>query len=99
MECLYDVPDNKRSPHRAVVTWLCRPAFLPLALDNSHGMEEEGVAGLDNNHEVVGEVRRTTVITLRSSGLELKVVLCSAPSVPQPVFTITEKAPNMLNGR
>ena len=23
----------------------------------------------------------------------LKVVLCSAPSVPQPVFTITEKAP------
>ena len=71
VECLYDVPDNKRSPHRAVVTWLCRPAFLPLALDNSHGMEEEGVAGLDNNHEVVGEVRRTTVITLRSLGLEL----------------------------
>ena len=57
VECLYDVPDNKRSPHRAVVTWLCRPAFLPLALDNSHGMEEEGVAELDNNHEVVGEVR------------------------------------------
>ena len=75
VECLYDVPDNKRSPHRAVVTWLCRPAFLPLALDNSHGMEEEGVAGLDNNHEVVGEVRRTTVITLRSLGLELKDLL------------------------
>ena len=25
--------------------------------------------------------------------VDIKILLCSAPSVPQPVFTITEKAP------
>ena len=30
---------------------------------------------------------------VEGSGFLLRVVLCSAPSVPQSVFTITEKAP------
>ena len=57
IECLYDVPEKKKEPHRAIVTWLCRPAFMPRGLDFSHGMEEDGVPPLDNNHEVFGEVR------------------------------------------
>ena len=57
VESLYENPDNKADPHRAVISWLCRPCFLPAQLDNSHGMEEDGVPPLDNKYEVVGEVR------------------------------------------
>ena len=57
VECLYDVPEKKKEPHRAIVTWLCRPAFMPRGLDDKHGMEEDGVPPLDNSHEVLGEVR------------------------------------------
>ena len=32
--------------------------------------------------------------TIKVSSAGSALVLCSAPSVPQPVFTITEKAPN-----
>ena len=57
VESLYDDPANKTDPHRAVISWLCRPCFLPRQLDQSHGMEEDGVPPLDNLHEVVGETR------------------------------------------
>ena len=57
VESLYDNPANKTDPHRAIISWLCRPCFLPRQLDNSHGMEEDGVPPLDNMHEVVGESR------------------------------------------
>ena len=57
VESLYDNPANKTDPHRAIISWLCRPCFLPTQLDNSHGMEEDGVPPLDNLHEVVGEAR------------------------------------------
>ena len=57
VESLYDNPANKTDPHRAIISWLCRPCFLPRQLDDSHGMEEDGVPPLDNLHEVVGEAR------------------------------------------
>ena len=58
LDRLYQNYENKKDPYRAVVTWLCRPAFLPRALDGSHGQEEEGVPSLDSQHEVVQEVRQ-----------------------------------------
>ena len=57
VESLYENPANKTDPHRAIISWLCRPCFLPRQLDDSHGMEEDGVPPLDNLHEVVGEAR------------------------------------------
>ena len=55
---LYHDYDNKTDPHRAVVTWFCRPSFLPPALRAAgHGLEEQGAPPLDPEHEVVGEAR------------------------------------------
>ena len=38
---LYHDFENKSEPFRAVVTWLCRPDFLPQSLEH-HGWEEQG---------------------------------------------------------
>ena len=57
VESLFENPANKSDPYRAIISWLCRPSFLPKQLDNSHGMEEDGVPPLDNKYEVVGEAR------------------------------------------
>ena len=57
---LYEDTANKESPHRALVSWLWRPATLPRPLGNSHGMENQGVPKLDNNHELVGQVSFVT---------------------------------------
>jgi len=53
---LYHDFENKSEPFRAVVTWLCRPDFLPQSLEH-HGWEEQGAFPFDNKHEVVGEAR------------------------------------------
>ena len=45
------------------------------------------------NRGSVGSTRRHHHHWCRSVGPLPNIVLCSAPSVPQPVFTITEKAP------
>ena len=57
LDRLYEDFDNKADPFRAVVTWLCRPDFLPHNMKGIHGMEEEGVSPFNNKHEVVGEAR------------------------------------------
>lgn len=57
LDRLYEDFDNKADPFRAVVTWLCRPDFLPNNMKGIHGMEEEGVSPFNNKHEVVGEAR------------------------------------------
>ena len=57
LDRLYEDFDKKNDPYRAVVTWLCRPDFLPHSMDCSHGMEEEGALPFNNKHEVVGEAR------------------------------------------
>jgi len=54
---LYHDFENKSEPYRAVVTWLCRPDFLPRALEH-HGWEEQGASPFNNKHEVVGEARQ-----------------------------------------
>ena len=53
---LYHDFENKSEPYRAVVTWLCRPDFLPHTLDR-HGWEEQGASPFNIKHEVVGEAR------------------------------------------
>eukprot|EP00092_Neocalanus_flemingeri_P001551 GFUD01001653.1.p1 GENE.GFUD01001653.1~~GFUD01001653.1.p1 ORF type:complete len:880 (+),score=263.06 GFUD01001653.1:116-2755(+) len=57
LDRLYEDFDNKSDPYRAVVTWLCRPKYLPRNMHGSHGMEEEGALPFNNEHEVVGEAR------------------------------------------
>ena len=84
VEALYYVPENKKSPHRAVVTWFCRPAFLPQTLDNSHGMEEDGVAPLDNNNEVIAEAREFgTEIDAESIYLKCSVIQGEVTKIPE----------------
>jgi len=83
VECLYYVPENKKEPHRCVVTWLCRPAFLPRGLDNSHGMEEDGVPPFDNHHEVIGEVREFGVdIDAESIYMKCTVIKGEVTKIP-----------------
>ena len=40
-----------------------------------------------------GQARELRYVHLTVSTRQYRLVLCSAPTVPQPVFTITEKAP------
>jgi len=54
---LYHEFENQAEPYRAVVTWLCRPDFLPAMLER-HGFEEQGAAPFNNKYEVVGEARQ-----------------------------------------
>ena len=63
------------------------------------GDDDEHAGGHVDGEHVVGELppqrelhQQAAVVTC-SRGLQSAVVLCSAPSVPQLVFTITEKAP------
>ena len=57
--------------------------------------EDESDAGDDDVEEAVQEEDVQARVDVRVSEALMKylVVLCGAPSVPQPVFTITEKAP------
>jgi len=55
---LYQDFENKADPNRAVVTWYCRPEFLPPSVRTAgHGLEEQGAPPLDFVNEVVGEAR------------------------------------------
>ena len=55
---LYQDFANASDPNRAVVTWFCRPEFMPPALRAAgHGLEEQGAPPIDPVHEVVGEAR------------------------------------------
>ena len=84
---LYHDYDNKTDPHRAVVTWLCRPNFLPPALRVAgHGLEEQGAPPLDPDHEVVGEARDyDTNIDCESIYFKCKVVQGGLGEVPEKV--------------
>ena len=84
---LYHDYENKTDPHRAVVTWFCRPAFLPPALRVAgHGLEEQGAPPLDPEHEVVGEVRvYDTDIEAESIYYKCKVVQGGLGEVPEKV--------------
>ena len=82
---LYHDYDNKTAPHRAVVTWFCRPDFLSPALRAAgHGLEEQGAPPLDPEHEVVGEVRNyETDIRAESIHSKCSVVQGGLGEVPE----------------
>ena len=84
---LYHDYENKTDPQRAVVTWFCRPTFLPPTLRAAgHGLEEQGAPPLDPEHEVVGEVRDyDTDIEAESIYYKCKVVQGGLGEVPEKV--------------
>ena len=51
------------------------------------------VTHVENEKRILAAVSHPFIVRLVSAGLDTRLVLCSDPSVSQPVFTIMEKAP------
>jgi len=88
---LYHDFENKSEPYRAVVTWLCRPDFLPHTLDR-HGWEEQGASPFNIKHEVVGEARHFEKdISAETIYYKCNVVTANIGENPESVFSKPKK--------
>ena len=81
---------NHRKPSFEVLVWLL--PVLKLVLGHVTALQILFLVPPQINHTRGGAEASSRGLH-QTPGLGTKLVLCSAPSVPQPVFTITEKAP------
>lgn len=90
---LYHDFENKSEPYRAIVTWLCRPDFLPNSLDQN-GWEEQGASPFNSKHEVVGEARQFEKdISAETIYYKCQVVTAHINEKPESVCAKFKKGP------